>query len=94
MFADKFENRGITTALEFCTQLLDDTGVALLPGSSFSRPEAEFSARLAYVDFDGARALAAVKTIPLHKPLPDDFINVYCAKVLEGVDALTEWVNR
>jgi hypothetical protein len=49
---------------------------------------------MAYVDFDGARALAAAKTIPLSEPLPEGFNKEYCAKILEGVLQITKWVQN
>lgn len=85
---------GIMTSKELCAKLLDNTGVALLHGSSFSRPKKEFSARMAYVDFDGARALAAAKTIPLSEPLPEGYNKKYCGKILEGVSQITKWVQQ
>lgn len=91
-YSEKLKASGISTSKELCTQLLADTGVAILHGSSFSRPDSEFSARMAYVDFGGARALAAAKTIPLHEPLPEDFNRIYCANVLEGVNKITDWL--
>ncbi len=51
-------------------RLLEETGVALLPGAAFVRSRAELTARLAYVDFDGASALAAspdYSSPPRHK---------------------------
>ena len=62
-YAEKIRSKNIFTSLELTTCLLENTGVALLPGSVFGRPEDEFTARLSYVDFDGARALAAAETI-------------------------------
>lgn len=93
-FSETLHNIGILTSKELCAKLLDDTGVAILHGSSFSRPKKEFSARMAYVDFDGARALAAAKTIPLSEPLPVEFNKKYCAKILEGVLQIAKWVQR
>ncbi len=92
-FADAFLAKGIATSKDLCARLLDDTGVALLHGSCFSRPAEEFSTRMAYVDFDGACALAAAKTVPLHSPLPDDFDSIYCPKVMEGVSRIIEWLQ-
>ena len=37
--------------------MLEDTGVALLPGIAFGRPENELTCRLSYVDFDGKNAI-------------------------------------
>ena len=60
-------DRDIHTSVGLCDRLLEDTGVAVLPGSAFGRPPKEFTARIAYVDFDGARALAASQAIPLDR---------------------------
>ncbi len=84
-------SRGITTSKELCERILEDAGVAILHGSAFSRPEDEFTARLAYVDFDGARALAAAKTMSLNDPLPGDFNSAYCTPVIEGMKHLAGW---
>ncbi len=91
--ADKLAGRKITTPEELCSRLLDETGVALLPGSVFNRPPGDMTARLAYVDFDGARALAASVNTPLHEPLPDDFISHYCRKVIKGTEKMVEWLR-
>lgn len=85
--------KGISTSTELCNRLLNECGVAILPGSSFNRKPSELSARLAYVDFDGSRALAASKTIPLHESLPADFNRTYCPKVIEGVEKIIRWLE-
>jgi aspartate aminotransferase len=90
---EKLNNRGITSSQELCEALLDETGVAILHGSSFSRPEKEMTARMAYVDFDGARALSMAKTTPLNQPLDPDFNKYYCARVIEGVTAMANWLK-
>ena len=70
-----------------CTQLLEDTGVALLPGVSFGRDPEELSARLAYVDFNGSKALAA------ETKLDERFLTEYCPRVLEAIDKIQNWVS-
>jgi aspartate aminotransferase len=92
--ADRLRSRGITTARKLCSRLLEDTGVAILPGSEFGRPETELTARLAYVDFNGARALAAVDTSATNGSLPESFLRDYCGKVSTSVDRICEWVQR
>ena len=86
--------RGITTSVALCERLLDQTGVALLPGAVFGRDEAELTARLAYVDFDGARALAAVSVIPREQPLDENFLRRHCPRVVEAVERITAWIAR
>ena len=84
--------RNILNSRDMCEQLLQDTGVAILPGSAFNRPAFELTARIATVNFDGAKALAKCETIPLDQPLPDNFTEMYCKEVLEGMRRLVKWV--
>jgi aspartate aminotransferase len=92
--AEELAQRGVDGSESLQQQLLDDTGVAILPGSAFGRPESELTARLAYVDFDGSRALAASETHPLDMPLPDEFIDHYCFKVIEAVRRIAAWIRK
>jgi aspartate aminotransferase len=92
-FAGDLQARGITTSEEFAAALLEEAGVALLPGSAFERPAHEFTARMSLVDFDGARALAAGEAIPLHEPLPDDFVATYAPDVLEAMQRIVAWLR-
>ncbi len=85
--------RGIATCAELCARLLEETGVALLPGSDFLRPPEELTARLAYVDFDGGRALAAAARIADGKTLGEGFLLTCCGEVLEAVERVCGWVG-
>jgi aspartate aminotransferase len=49
--------------------------------------------RLALVDFDGAKALSTSERYPLSEPLPDNFLQNCCFKVVEAIDRLCDWVN-
>ena len=69
-YSEKLKSKNIFTGMDLTTSLLENTGVALLPGSVFGRPEEEFTARLSYVDFDGAKVLAAAETIRPEDPFP------------------------
>lgn len=91
-FQDRLARRGIRDGATLCQGLLEDTGVAILPGAAFGRPRGELTARLAYVDFDGERALAASENHPLREPLPADFFERHCGRVLEGAQKVAEWV--
>ena len=83
--------RGIQDSSSLCEHLLEETGVAVLPGVAFQRPAEELTARLAYVNFDGAKALSASETIPLDQPLSDEFFNRWCGDVLEATRRIVEW---
>jgi len=67
--------------------------VAVLPGSDFGRPPAELTARLAHVDFDGTRALAAAETMPREAEIDASFLEAYCRNVLVAVDRVFEWIE-
>lgn len=88
--AQRLAERGITTSDALCARLLDEVGVATLPGSDFGRPPEELTARLALVDFDGAKALAAAAS---ESPAANDFLETYCHPVLEAVDRLGGWLE-
>jgi aspartate aminotransferase len=89
--AARLAERGIRSNRELCERLLQDTGVAILPGSDFGRPEEELTARLAYVDFDGARVLAAAESQPLDEPLGGQFLATYCGNVVRAIELICEW---
>ena len=93
-FARVLRREGIRTSAHLCEKLLEDTGVAILPGSSFMRAQEEFTARIAYVDFDGARALVASEAVPLRRPLDDQFLEAHCADMLSAVDRIVEWLEK
>lgn len=90
---DKLSKRGIKDSTTLCDRLLQETGVAILPGISFERPPEELTARLAYVNFDGAKALAASETIPLDQKLPENFISIKCEKVIEATQKIVNWLS-
>jgi len=92
--AEKLHARGITTSEALCEKLLEETGVAILPGVAFGRPAGELTARIAYVDFDGARALAGIEVLPRDEPLGEEFLRTYCDRVLRATQAICEWVAR
>jgi aspartate aminotransferase len=89
---EKLEKRGIKDSPTLCERLLEEKHVALVPGRSFGRPVEELTARLAYVNFDGASALSASENIPLDLQLPEKFTLKWCGDVLSGSHAIAEWV--
>jgi aspartate aminotransferase len=89
---EKMRERGITSSNQLCEKLLSEAGVAILPGVYFGRPANELTARLSYVDFDGARALAAAEQIPPHEELSKEFLYHYCGHTIEAVEKLCTWL--
>jgi aspartate aminotransferase len=57
-FKEKLAKRQISTSEQLTIALMEETGVALLPGSAFGMPTTSLTARLAFVDFDGQQVFA------------------------------------
>lgn len=86
--------RGITDATTLCEHLLEEAGVACLPGADFGNPAGEFTLRLALVDFDGARALAEVSNTTEGYLADETFLARCCAPTMEGIAALCRWFEN
>ncbi|WP_437876489.1 pyridoxal phosphate-dependent aminotransferase [Sorangium sp. So ce513] len=91
--ADALRARGIETSDALCARLLDDTGVALLPGSAFGRSPRELTARIALVDFDGARAMAGLTAAGDGGAIDEDFLRTYCFTVVDAIERLCAWAR-
>ena len=84
---------GIHDARLLAERLLEETGVAVLPGSDFGRAPSELSLRLAYVNFDGVAALTGAAALDDTAHADMDFIGAYCADCFEGVERLARWLE-
>ncbi|MFT5759073.1 MAG: aspartate aminotransferase [Alteromonadaceae bacterium] len=80
-FTHKLNARGIDTSEELTAILMDEIGVALLPGSAFGMDKFSLTTRLAFVDFEGAQITNDVA-------LTHDF-----EKVKQGIKQLCEWLK-
>jgi len=90
-FADQFKRQGIESDIQMCERLIDEVGVALLPGASFGMPADAFTARLAYVDFDGTEALADIAN--LNSGNAEIFVARHASKMMDGIRLMTEWLS-
>ncbi len=88
---DTLAKAGIATIEPLCAELLDKTGVALLPSTSFGGSETDLHARLAFVDFDGDSAMSEATKSPADGELGDQFLEDCCPKVVAGIDVLADW---
>lgn len=86
--------RGIKTSAELAARLLEDTGVAVLPGSDFGLPDDLLAVRIAYVDFDGTKALDAASHIADNDKLPDEFMSQHCPRILEATKRIIQWLEK
>lgn len=92
-FREPLRARGVRTSSALCKSLLQDTGVATIPGESFGRPPEELTLRMAYVDFDGGAALDAVAALGDDTALHDAFLRARCPRVMEAMDRVADWLR-
>ena len=91
-FAGRLKVRGVNNSKELCELILNDTGVALLPGSDFDRPEHELTARIAYVDFDGKAALDAAEKLTVDC-IDEAFVMQHCTRITMAIDRICGWLE-
>ncbi len=91
--ADSLRTKGIIDSTTLCSKLLEETGVAILPGASFMRNPEELTARLAFVNFDGAKALALSETVPFDEEIPDDILQNFCSPVFDALHQIVNWIQ-
>ncbi|MFQ5627581.1 MAG: pyridoxal phosphate-dependent aminotransferase [bacterium] len=92
-FKSVLRARGIRTNMQLCETILHETGAAMLPGVSFGRPDYKLSMRLAYVDFDGKKALEAMKNLPENEIPNEAFLREYCSNVTTAIDRICGWAG-
>jgi aspartate aminotransferase len=83
------EQKGILNSVTLVDRILQETGVAMLPGSNFGRPHQELTVRLAYVNFDGEKALEAASKI--EGELDEQFLLSYCPRTIEAIRRVHDW---
>ncbi len=88
---ERLAAEGIVTGRQLCEQMLNATGVAMLPGSEFGRPEHELTCRLAYVDFHGAEALRETSE---DRPIDEATLRRLCPRVLDAVARVCAWAQQ
>jgi len=86
----EFTNAKFSTSSEMCNDILNKTGVALLPGSDFGLDSNKMIARLSYTDFDGSNFL---KNTLGSKNLDKADLEKYAPNIVEGVIKLKKWSN-
>ncbi|MCB9054208.1 MAG: aminotransferase class I/II-fold pyridoxal phosphate-dependent enzyme, partial [Lewinellaceae bacterium] len=93
-YKDSLVHRGILNSQQLCEQMLEDTGVALLPSYDFGRPSDELTARMSYVDFNGEKALKMAREEYPEQPLNGRFVEQICGDMMESVQLIGEWLQR
>ena len=86
----EFNNAKFSSSSEMCRDILNKTGVALLPGSDFGMDSNKMLARLSYTDFKGDNFL---KNTLSSKKLDDADLKKNAPNIVDGVAALKDWSN-
>ena len=83
-------NNIINNATTLCEQVLQNTGFAMLPGKNFGIEDEKLITRMAFVDFDGNKALSFMKE---NTSIKDDDFNELFPKINEGILNLKSWLK-
>ena len=92
-FEEILNERNIYDSKTLCKQLLDDTGVALLPGSDFGRKPKELSARLAYVNFNGNETLRKSMELSKESVLTMEHLSESVLDIVNGINEIINWIK-
>jgi len=84
----EFLNKKFNSSSAMCDSILNDTGVALLPGSDFGFEQSKMLARLSFTDFDGQEFMNKIEE---NQKIDKDHIANFAPKIIEGVDKLKKW---
>jgi len=84
----EFLNKKFNSSSEMCDNILNETGVALLPGSDFGFEQKKMLARLSFTDFDGEEFMNKIED---NQKIDNEEINKFAPKIVEGVDKLKKW---
>ena len=84
----EFLNKKFNSSSEMCDSILNDTGVALLPGSDFGFEQTKMLARLSFTDFDGQEFMNKIED---NQKIENGHIANLAPKIIEGVDKLKKW---
>ena len=87
----EFTNAKFSSSSAMCRDILNKTGVALLPGSDFGLDSNKMLARLSFTDFDGEKFLNNTSGC---KEINQDILSKFAPNVLEGVSKLKNWAEK
>ena len=84
----EFVTKKFNSSSEMCNDILNKTGVALLPGSDFGFDKKKLIVRLSFTDFDGNNFMNEYEK---KDDLNEDMIKKFAPKIVEGAEKLKKW---
>ena len=85
------QSNEISDSKSLCNKILNEIGFAMLPGSEFGIQNELLISRIAFVDFDGGKALNLMEKID---SINKDLLQIACPKIIKGVKKLKEWIKN
>ncbi len=89
-YKDKLNSRGIKSSTELTESLLNEAGVALLPGSDFYLPNEFLGVRVASVDYNGEQVL---KDFPVSSKLNQEIEKILFPKLVDACERIEMWLK-
>ncbi len=90
-YKEQLDKKNITNSSDLANYILEEFNVALLPGIDFYFEPKELIFRLAYVDFNGRKALK--KYLKKDLSLDTKFVETYASNLIKGTQKIIEFVN-
>ena len=87
----EFKNKKFKSSSQLCNAILNETGVAMLPGSDFGFSPKRMLTRLSYTDFDG---IEFFKSVSNYKSISEEMVKRYAPNVVEGTTKLSIWAKN
>jgi len=84
----EFLIKKFSTSQDMCNDILEKTGVALLPGSDFGFSKERMIVRLSFTDFNGQEFMDYIKK---NNKLNIKLISKFAPKIVEGTNKLKLW---
>ena len=86
----EFINKDFFNSSEMCDDILNKTGVALLPGSDFGLLPEKMIARLSFTDFGGEKFMQNIK---VNSKIDETLLNEFAPRIVNGTKRLKGWVE-
>jgi len=81
----------VNTSTKLARRLLDDTGVAGLPGVHFGFSKDILNMRFSYVNFCGNKVM---ESLSLGRTTTSRFIDEHCPRTIKAFKKIASWVNN
>ena len=73
-----------------CDDILNKTGITLLPGSDFGLLPKKMIARLSFTDFDGVKFM---QNIEINTKIDEILLGKFAPRIVNGTKRLKGWVE-